>query len=108
MAVTQSTILRSPVLVLASAGWSRSTPESSTPIVTPRPSASGCAPLKATAPVSCVGRYGLTGAVREFGPVHGVEPEAGRPAGSTCGSGTERVSSRSIACTPASLAAART
>ncbi len=55
VAVTQSTILRSPVEVSASAGWSRSTPESRMPMVTPRPSYFGLFLLKATAPVSRVG-----------------------------------------------------
>ncbi len=55
VAVTQSTILGSPVVVVCSAGWSRATPESRTPMVTPRPSHVGLAPRKATAPMSRVG-----------------------------------------------------
>ena len=53
--VTQSTILRSPVEVVWRAGWSRSTPESMTPTVTPRPSQAVWPCLNATDPVSRVG-----------------------------------------------------
>ena len=53
--VTQSTILRSPVVVSWRAGWSRSTPESMTPMVTPRPSQALFASLNATEPMSRVG-----------------------------------------------------
>ena len=63
VAVTQSTILRSPVVVFCRAGWSRSTPESRTPIVMPRPSYVGCDFLKSTEPMSCVGMYGLASGV---------------------------------------------
>ncbi len=59
VAVTQSTILRSPVVVFCSAGWPRSTPESRTPMVIPRPSAFGCCFTKSTAPVSKDGLYGF-------------------------------------------------
>ncbi|CAM5441825.1 hypothetical protein STANM309S_03017 [Streptomyces tanashiensis] len=59
VAVTQSTILRSPVVVFCRAGWPRSTPESRMPMVTPRPSAFGCSLTKSTAPVSCEGLYGF-------------------------------------------------
>ena len=62
--VTQSTILRSPVVVVASAGWSRSTPESRMPTVMPRPSYVRFLALNLTAPVSFVGMYGLASGVR--------------------------------------------
>ena len=41
--VTQSTTFRSPVLVVVRLGWSSETPESTIPIVTPRPSQVGLA-----------------------------------------------------------------
>src|ERR671913_204211 len=66
--VTQSTILRSPVVVVCSAGWSRSTPESMTPIVIPRPSHAGFASLKSTDPMSRVGMNGLSFGVLAPGP----------------------------------------
>src|SRR5262249_39797575 len=58
--VTQSTILRSPVLVTLTTGLSRWTPRSRMPIVVPRPSQVGWASTNCAAPVSFVGRYGLT------------------------------------------------
>jgi hypothetical protein len=48
--VTQSTILRSPVLVTLVTGLSRSTPVSRMPIVVPRPSHVGCALTNCAAP----------------------------------------------------------
>ena len=57
---TQSMIFRSPVLVVASAGWSRSMPVSTMPIVIPRPSQVGCAASNAAEPVSPIGMYGLS------------------------------------------------
>ncbi|CAM5581122.1 hypothetical protein SCYAM73S_02558 [Streptomyces cyaneofuscatus] len=63
VAVTQSTILRSPVVVFFSAGWPRSTPESRTPMVIPRPSAVGFFSTNSTAPVSKEGLYGLAAGV---------------------------------------------
>ncbi len=63
VAVTQSTILRSPVVVFWSAGWERSTPESRTPMVMPRPSAFGWSSTKSTAPVSKEGLYGFSAGV---------------------------------------------
>ncbi len=68
VAVTQSTILRSPVVVFCSAGWPRSMPESRMPMVTPRPSASGWSSTKSTAPVSKAGWYGFFAGVRASGP----------------------------------------
>ncbi len=59
VAVTQSTILRSPVVVFWSAGWATSTPESRMPMVMPRPSAFGFCLTKSTAPVSKDGLYGF-------------------------------------------------
>ena len=95
--VTQSTILVSPVLVFCSDGWSRSTPESTMPMVTPRPSYFLLAFLNATEPVSCVGMYGLAFGVFAPGAAEGEEPpvEALPGAGSSIGI----VSSRSIAST---------
>lgn len=61
--VTQSTTLRSPVLVFCRAGWPRSTPESRMPMVTPRPSDFGCCFTKSTAPVSKDGLYGFLAGV---------------------------------------------
>lgn len=68
VAVTQSTILRSPVVVFWSAGWPRSTPESRMPMVTPRPSACGFLATKSTAPVSKDGLYGFFVGVSLPGP----------------------------------------
>ncbi len=68
VAVTQSTILRSPVVVFWSAGLARSTPESRTPMVTPRPSAFGFFFTKSTAPVSKDGLYGFFAGVSLPGP----------------------------------------
>ncbi len=65
--VTQSTILRSPVVVFCSAGWPRSTPESRMPMVMPRPSAFGFFFTKSTAPVSKDGLYGFSAGVFLFG-----------------------------------------
>lgn len=67
VAVTQSTILRSPVVVFCSAGWARSTPESRMPMVMPRPSAFGFFFTKSTAPVSKDGLYGFSAGVRRSG-----------------------------------------
>ncbi|MCP9997721.1 hypothetical protein LUX34_22300 [Streptomyces werraensis] len=67
VAVTQSTILRSPVVVFCSAGWPRSTPESRMPMVTPRPSALGFFFTKSTAPVSKDGLYGFFAGVFRSG-----------------------------------------
>ena len=55
VAVTQSVIFRSPVVVVASAGWSRSMPESTMPMVVPRPSQVGWAAVNCAAPVSPMG-----------------------------------------------------
>lgn len=63
VAVTQSTILRSPVVVFRSAGWARSTPESRMPMVIPRPSDFGFFATKSTAPVSKDGLYGFSAGV---------------------------------------------
>ncbi len=63
VAVTQSTIFRSPVVVFCSAGWPRSTPESMMPMVMPRPSAFGWSSTKSTAPVSKDGLYGFSAGV---------------------------------------------
>ena len=108
VAVTQSTILRSPVVVVCSAGWSRSTPESMMPMVTPRPSHCGFAALKASAPVSFVGMYGFTAPVSPPGPASvwacaAVLAPFGAASGA--GSGSLMVSSRSTAATPGSVAA---
>ena len=103
VAVTQSTILRSPVVVVCSAGWSRSTPESMTPMVTPRPSQVGLAALKSTDPVSLVGMYGFASGVD--GPGASTDAVApARPALSTVGSGSGIDSLRSTASTLASPA----
>lgn len=67
VAVTQSTILRSPVVVFFRAGWPRSTPESRMPMVIPRPSAFGFFATKSTAPVSKDGLYGFFAGVFLFG-----------------------------------------
>ncbi len=105
VAVTQSTILRSPVVVFCSAGWPRSTPESRMPMVTPRPSAFGCSSTKSTAPVSKDGLYGFSAGVFLSGP-----PEAALPDGDFVPFGVGSSSwiswRRSIACTEESLAAA--
>ena len=69
VAVTQSTIFRSPVVVFCSAGCSRSTPESMMPMVTPRPSHFGFCLTNLTAPVSFVGMYGLSAGVLASGPL---------------------------------------
>jgi hypothetical protein len=53
--VTQSTIFFSPVLVVFSDGWDRSTPLSMMPTVTPRPSNCGFCSTNWAAPVSPVG-----------------------------------------------------
>ena len=101
VAVNQSTILRSPVLVFCSAGWARSMPESRMPIVTPRPSQALWPDLKATAPVSLVGMYGLSSGVLVPGPA--AAAAAAEPLTSTSGSGT--TSSRSAATTLSRAAA---
>ena len=109
VAVNQSTIFRSPVDVVCSAGLSRSTPESMMPIVTPRPSHVGWAFLKATAPVSLVGMNGLTAGVSAPGAATAAAAffrDRDSSDGSTFGSGT--TSSRSIAATPEILAARST
>ncbi|CAM5384434.1 hypothetical protein SGLAM104S_03309 [Streptomyces glaucescens] len=67
VAVTQSTILRSPVVVFCSAGCPRSTPESRMPMVMPRPSAFGWSSTKSTAPVSKDGLYGFSAGVSSPG-----------------------------------------
>ena len=109
VAVNQSTIFRSPVDVVCSDGWSRSTPESMMPIVTPRPSHVGWAFLKETAPISCVGMYGFTAGVSAPGgpaDTAALVPRVAAPAGS--GSGIGMTSLRSIAVTPGSAAARST
>jgi hypothetical protein len=110
VAVNQSTIFRSPVEVVCSHGLSRSTPESRMPIVTPRPSQVGCSFLNSTAPVSPVGRNGLSAAVSAPGGVPNGTPLwwPGNRNVSGCGSGSGIVSLRSTAATPGSLAAWRT
>ena len=70
--VTQSTILRSPVLVVSRLGWSSEMPRSTIPIVTPRPSKVGLASANWAAPVSPVGMYALTRGVDADGGVCGV------------------------------------
>ena len=108
VAVTQSTIFRSPVVVFCSAGWPRSTPESRMPMVTPRPSAFGWSSTKSTAPVSKDGLYGFSAGV--FFPGAGYVPFAALAplAVSALGVGSSRgiSSRRSMPCTEDSLAAA--
>src|SRR4051812_27994303 len=57
--VTQSMILRAPVLVVARLGWSSVMPESTMPTTTPRPSHAGCAATNCGDPTSRVGIYAL-------------------------------------------------
>ena len=102
MPVTQSTILRSPVVVFCSAGWSRSTPESMTPMVTPRPSQALFASLNATEPMSRVGMYGLSFGVLAPGPATAASLAVPDPSASGLGSGIDSL--RSTARTLADLA----
>ena len=106
VAVTQSTILRSPVLVVCRAGWSRSTPESMTPMVMPRPSQVGLAFLKAIDPMSRVGMYGLSLGVPAPGAA--TAAAAAVPADSASGLGRGIDSLRSTARTAAALATVST
>lgn len=110
VAVTQSTILRSPVVVFCSAGCARSTPESRTPMVTPRPSAFGFFFTKSTAPVSKDGLYGFSAGVFLFGAAYvlAVAEDAAPFAVSALGVGSSSAMSwrRSMACTEDSFAAA--
>ncbi len=112
VAVTQSTILRSPVVVLCRAGWARSTPESRTPMVTPRPSARGWLSTKSTAPVSWDGLYGFFAGVFRLGAGYvflTVVPSTGPVAPPVSGRGSSSGISawRSTAWTEESSVAAR-
>ena len=103
VAVTHSVTLRSPVVVVRRAGWVRSMPVSSWPMVTPRPSHVGCAATNCAAPVSWVGMYGFA---------FGVDDDGGSTSTSSESSGAGRssamTSSTSSASTPATFDAAST
>src|ERR687898_2684213 len=104
--VTQSTILRSPVVVVCSAGWSRSTPESMTPIVIPRPSHAWLASLKSTDPMSRVGMKGLSFGVLAPGPATAAALVVPDPSASGLGRGIDSL--RSTATTDVDFAIAST
>ena len=101
MYVTQSVIFVSPVVVFCSAGCARSTPLSMMPMVVPRPSYVGFAAVKAAAPVSPTGMYGLSRGV----PFPGAGWGVGLAAPSGDGGSIRRTSSRSTASTAGSAAA---
>src|SRR5215213_4294343 len=86
VAVIQSTIFRSPVVVVMRAGLSSVIPVSRKPIVTPRPSHVGWAARNCAAPVSWVGMYGFAFGVLALGGVCGrtaVPSGLGSPSGMT-------------------------
>ena len=100
-ALYQSTIFGRPVVVVCSAGMSRSIPESRIAIVVPRPSHCGLARANWAACVSPVGRYGLIRGVLASGGVCGI----GCWAPSGCGSSIGTSPSTSTASTALSRAA---